>query len=119
MLNLLSRLPLRVHYFFSDWLLYPLIYHVVRYRRTLVRQQLATCFPEKSEKERKDIERRFYHYFCDYIVETLKLATMPHEEVKRRVEFVGMPEMQERLLKAGKQFGFFILYTSPSPRARG
>lgn len=109
LLRLLSRLPLCVHYFFSDWLLYPLIYYVVRYRRNLVRQQLAACFPQKSERERKGIEKRFFHYFCDYIVETLKLATMPHEEVKRRVEFVGMPEMQERLTKAGKQFGFFYL----------
>lgn len=109
LLRLLSRLPLCVHYFMSDWLLYPITYYVVRYRRKLVAQQLTECFPEKDEKERRAIAKRFYHFFCDYIVETLKLATMPHDEVKRRVEFVGIPEMQETLRREGKKFGFFYL----------
>ena len=109
LLRLLSRMPLGVHYFFADWLLYPIAYHLVRYRRKLVNRQLADCFPEKSEKERNAIARRFYHFFCDCIVETLKLATMPHDEVKRRVEFVGIEEMQQTLKQAGKKFGFFYL----------
>lgn len=109
LLRLLSRMPLGVHYFFADWLLYPIAYHLVRYRRKLVNRQLADCFPEKSEKERNAITRRFYHFFCDCIVETLKLATMPHDEVKRRVEFVGIEEMQQTLKQAGKKFGFFYL----------
>lgn len=93
----------------SDWFIFPLTYYVVRYRRKLVAKQLEECFPEKSEKERKAICRRFYHYFCDFIVETLKLTTMSHDEVKRRVEFVGIPEMLETLEKGGKKFGFFYL----------
>ena len=108
-LRLLSRLPLGFHYFMSDVVLYPLIYYVAHYRRALVRRQLAECFPERSEQERKDIAKRFYHFLCDYIVETLKLQTMSHEEVKRRVKFVGIEEMQELLLREGKQFGFFYL----------
>ena len=109
LLRLLSRLPLRIHYLLSDVLLFPLIYYVVRYRRKLVARQLADCFPEKSEAERRRIARRFYHFLCDYIVETVKMGTMPHEEIKRRVEFVGIPEMEATLLREGKQFGFFYL----------
>ena len=109
LLRLLSRLPLRVHYFLSDALLFPLAYHIIRYRRRLVAQQLADSFPEKSEAERKDIGRRFYHFLCDYVVETLKMQTMPHDEMKRRVEFVGIAEMQETLKREGKPFGFFYL----------
>ena len=108
-LRLLSRIPLGIHYFLSDWLLFPLVYHVVRYRRKLVHRHLSDSFPEKSERERKQVERRFYHFFCDYIVETLKLQTMPHNEVKRRVEFVGISEMLETLQHEGKQFGFVYL----------
>ena len=102
-------MPLRVHYFLSDVVLYPLVRHVVRYRRKVVRKQLADCFPEKTEQERRETERRFYHFFCDYLVETLKLMTMPHDELRRRVEFVGIEEMQETLRREGKHFGFFYL----------
>ena len=59
-LRLFSRLPLRVHYLFSDGILFPLAYHVIRYRRKLVSRQLADSFPEKNEQERKQIEKRFY-----------------------------------------------------------
>ena len=108
-LRLLSYLPLSIHYFLSDWLLFPLVFYVIRYRRKLVKEQLASCFPEKSEAERRQIARRFYHFFCDYVVETLKLETMSLEEMKRRVEFVGIDEMQETLLREGKQFCFAYL----------
>ena len=105
----IARLPLSVHYFLSDWVLFPLTYYVIRYRRKLVTKQLEECFSEKSQKERDEIRRRFYHYFCDMIEETMKLARMSHEEVKRRVEFVGIPEMLKTLEKEGKKFGFFYL----------
>ena len=91
---ILSHLPLRVLYFISTGL-YCLVYYIVRYRRKLVYRQLADSFPEKSDKERKQIAKRFYQFFCDYVVETLKLASMSHEEMHRRVEFVGIKEMQE------------------------
>lgn len=109
LLRLLSRMPLGVHYFLSDYLLFPLVYHLVRYRRKLVRIQLADSFPEKGKKELRNIERRFYHFFCDYFVETLKMETMSNEEMKRRVEFVGINEMQETLLRQGKKFCFAYL----------
>lgn len=109
LLRLLSRMPLGVHYFLSDYLLFPLVYYLVRYRRKLVRIQLADSFPEKGKKELRNIERRFYHFFCDYFVETLKMETMSNEEMKRRVEFVGINEMQETLLRQGKKFCFAYL----------
>ena len=52
----LSLLPLWVHYLFSD-VLYFLIYYLLRYRRRVVRSNLATSFPEKSADELKQIER--------------------------------------------------------------
>ncbi|MBR4731065.1 MAG: acetyltransferase, partial [Prevotella sp.] len=53
---LLSSLPLRVHYLISN-LLYYLLRYVVRYRLKVVRQNLFTSFPEKTEKELRKIER--------------------------------------------------------------
>lgn len=45
--RLLARLPLRVLYVLSDCL-FPLVYHVARYRRKLVRRQLKDSFPQHS-----------------------------------------------------------------------
>ena len=54
--------PLRVLYVLSD-LIYPLVYYIVGYRREVVRKNLESSFPEKSEKEIREIEKRFYRHF--------------------------------------------------------
>ena len=72
---LLSLLPLCILYIFSDLLYYPL-YYLFRYRRKVVRTNLNNSFPEKDKKEIVQIEKKFYHFFCDYIMETIKLLSM-------------------------------------------
>ena len=104
-----SLLPLRVHYFLSDTILFPLIYYVMRYRVKLVQKQLKESFPEKEDKERTEIERRFYHFFSDYVVETIKLMTMSRKEILRRVEWVGTDFMQDDLDAHGHRLGFILV----------
>ena len=82
---LLSLLPLWLLYFVSDLLFFP-TYYLARYRRKIVRRNLTGSFPEKDLKEIVRIEKRFYHFFCDYIVETIKLFSMSEEQMKRRIE---------------------------------
>ena len=91
---LVSLMPLSVHYFFSDFLLYPLIYHLIGYRKKVVRENLKGSFPEKSDQELKDIERKFYHFFCDYIVENIKTFSMSKEEMMRRMTFTNLEEAE-------------------------
>lgn len=90
---------MRVLYVLADFL-YIIIYRVLRYRLKVVRRNLAASFPEKSEQERRAIERGFYHHFADYIVETLKLAHISLEELQRRA-YVQNPEVVDRLMDAG------------------
>ena len=73
-LYLMSLLPLRVLYVFSTFV-YILIYHVFGYRKEVVRKNLLTAFPDKSEAERKKIEKQFYKNFVDNFIETLKLLS--------------------------------------------
>ena len=61
-----SLLPFRVHYVISD-ILYFFIYRIAGYRKKVVRNNLSTSFPEKSDAELRHIEHGFYHWFCDYI----------------------------------------------------
>lgn len=91
-----SLLPMWIHYRFSDFL-YFLVYHVVRYRRKLVRRNLADSFPEKSADEILRIERRYYAWFCDYIVETLKLTSISQAEMQRRMRFFGLEQIEEAM----------------------
>lgn len=107
-LSLLSLLPLRLLYFFSDCLFFPLFY-VVKYRRKVVEKQLDECFPEKSMKEKRDIERRFYHFFCDYLMEVIKLFSISKKEMMRRMEFVGLDEVRADLERENKKFCFLYL----------
>ena len=106
LLILLSLLPLRLLYVLSDFL-YLMVYRVVGYRRGLVRRHLAECFPEKGDDERRKIERAFYHWFCDYLVETIKLSTMSQRQIKRRMVFEGHEAIIEELA-AGKSIGMYL-----------
>ena len=107
LVSILSRLPLGVHYFFADRLIYPLMFYVARYRRRMVMQNLQRSFPEKSDAERKQIARTFYRQFCYTIVETVYGYRMTDEEMKRRVVFEHMEEVNRLVDAAGG--GLFML----------
>lgn len=79
----LSRFPFRVLYGLADFE-YVIVYHILRYRRGIVRRNLTTSFPEKSEDEILDIEKGFYHWFCDYFFEAVKLLSISDGELRKR-----------------------------------
>ena len=94
-------MPLKVHYAISDGLLYPLVYHVARYRRKVVAKNLRLCFQDKTEAERKAIERAFYHQFCDNVVETVYGFGCSDEELRERVVFANADEVDAAAKTAG------------------
>ncbi|MBQ7420531.1 MAG: lysophospholipid acyltransferase family protein [Alloprevotella sp.] len=104
--TLSSLLPTPLHYFLAS-LLYPIIYYAVRYRRSVVRSNIERSFPEKTQAEQRAIERGFYRFFCDYIVETCRLLTIPEREIRRRMTFDGIREMEDAL--ADHDFVFIYL----------
>lgn len=89
-----SLLPLRVLYVFSD-LIYLVLGRLVKYRHNIIRKNLTTSFPEKTHDELRAIEHRFYRWFCDYLVETVKLMTMSRSQMMRRMQFTGMETINE------------------------
>ena len=84
----LSLLPLRVLYWLSDVLFF-IVFYVLHYRRRTVWLNIVTSFPEREVEEHRDIERRFYRWFCEYLVESVKLMTMSREEIQKRMVFKG------------------------------
>ena len=105
--SICSRWPLGVHYFFADYILYPLMMYVARYRRRLVAKNLRSSFPNKSESERRQMARDFYRQFCYTIVETIYGYRMTDEEMKQRVVFSNMDEVNKLVDAAGG--GLFML----------
>ncbi|MBQ9471499.1 MAG: lysophospholipid acyltransferase family protein [Bacteroidales bacterium] len=84
--RLLSLLPLRLLFVISD-LLRPLLYHVVRYRRNVVRQNLLRSFTEKSHGEIVRIERAYYRHLCDMFMEVIHIMHASPEKAKRMSHF--------------------------------
>ena len=105
-LKLLSYIPFKVLYVLSDGLFY-LLYYVIRYRRPIVRKNLIESFPEKSEQEILQIEKNFYHYFTDQVLESCKMTTISPEEVSRRMKFTNV-EAADSVLKSGKSIALYI-----------
>jgi len=103
---LLSLLPLRALYAISDFE-YLLVYHIVRYRRKIVRNNLATSFPEKSEKEIIAIEKKFYRWFCDYFFEAVKLLSISDAELRRRFTITNSDEI-ETCFQKGQSVGTIL-----------
>lgn len=101
-----SLLPLRVHYAIAD-VLYVLIAHVVKYRRRVIMKNLACSFPEKSDEERYRIMCDYYHFFCDYIAETLKFGTMSRESIKRHMVFKNT-ELIVDMVNEGQSVALFL-----------
>lgn len=104
----LSLLPFCVLYLISDGLYY-VIYYLVRYRRTVVAANLLGSFPDKNAQELKKIEKRFYRFFCDYFVETVKLLSISRSQMKKRMVFHGVQEVEKALNEEQKDFGFIYL----------
>ena len=87
--------------------LYPIVYHVAKYRRAVTRKNLQHAFPEKSMQEIVAIEKKFYRHFCDYIVETLKLMHISDEQMRRHLQFTN-PELIERLRTDGRPIFLYL-----------
>ncbi len=90
----LSLLPWRFLYIISDGI-YLLMYHVIRYRKQVVLENLTIAFPEKSEAEKTAILKEFYKGFIDNFIETVKLISISKEELNKR--FTGNFEVVNNL----------------------
>ena len=105
-IKLIGSIPFRILYGLSDVLFVP-FYYLVRYRRHIVRKNLTESFPNKSQREIVEIEKRFYHSFLDVALETCKLLTLSKEEMMRRMRFVNVEVVNERV-ESGQSVGLYL-----------
>ena len=105
----LSLLPFWIHYLFSDFI-YLILYKLLGYRVKVVRKNLTESFPEKSEKELRGIERKFYHRLCDYFVELVKTMTMSDRQIRKRMVFKGA-ELVNQCAEEGQSVALYLGHT--------
>jgi KDO2-lipid IV(A) lauroyltransferase len=65
-----------------------------------VRENLKKSFPKKTAGELLESERKFYHHFSDYILETIKLAHISQKELNRRAR-LNNPDIINPLIARG------------------
>ncbi len=99
-------LPLGLLYLFSDFL-YLIIYRVVGYRKAVVRENLRQSFPAQTQSDLLRIEKKFYRYFCDLVLETLKTLVISPRRLDRMVQFENT-ELLERYHMEGQSIALVL-----------
>ncbi len=80
---LISKLPFFLFYKMSD-VFYFIVYHIVGYRKRTVWNNLKLVFPEKSDVELKQIQRKYYSHLCDMFLEMIKSLTITEKQMQKR-----------------------------------
>jgi KDO2-lipid IV(A) lauroyltransferase len=97
---IVTLLPIRVLYIFSD-ILFLFLYYFPSYRKKVVATNLKNSFPDKSPEELASIERRFYRHLADLFVETLKLTHLGNKQLIRRFSISNL-ELLNKLYEDGR-----------------
>ena len=65
-------------------LIYVVLYHIIKYRRKVVWLNLRRAFPKKSFDTLKGIEKRYYKYLVNVLIETLKGMHLRNQHIHQR-----------------------------------
>ncbi|WP_136668380.1 lysophospholipid acyltransferase family protein [Flavobacterium sp. H122] len=90
----ISILPFRILYLLSDFV-FLLVFHVFKYRRKVVVNNLKLALPHLSDKERGDVEKKFYKHMCDMFLEMIKTMSISDKEIEERFKFKNLDEYLE------------------------
>lgn len=79
---LLSKLPLKFHYFMGDILAW-LAVNVMHYRSGVVWKNLSRSFPQLKYRELKKIYRNFYRHFGEIFAEAIWFGGSSYERLRK------------------------------------
>lgn len=96
----LALMPFWLLYLLSDFLFF-VIYYLVRYRRQVTIENLRKSFPEKTEKERQQIARKYYRNLADIVLEFIKIEHITRRTVDKRM-IIKNPEVLTKLYQSGR-----------------
>ena len=102
---LLSLLPLSVLYIIA-YFSYLVLFRVLKYRKSVVRENLQNSFPNLSQAEINKLEYKFYRHFTELFLESLKVLTISKNRAKKLLRFKNI-EVLDQEYEAGNNV---ILY---------
>jgi KDO2-lipid IV(A) lauroyltransferase len=103
---IVTLLPMRILYAISDLLFY-FVYYFPGYRKKVVAENLENAFPEKTKKELKEIEKKFYHHFCDLFIEISAITHMSKKELMKRIQFTD-PGFLDKLYAEDRDIALIV-----------
>ena len=100
----ISRFPMRLLFLISDFI-YFILYYIVGYRKKVVRNNLKLSFPEKSDKELLELEKKTFQHFVDVFMEMVKSFSITEKEMTKRLSITN-PELLDPYFEQGKSVIF-------------
>lgn len=70
-------------------ILFPTVYHLLRYRRKVTESNLAHAYPELGAQRRREVEKQYYRHLCDLLVEGIHNLYASPKAIMRRYRFVN------------------------------
>ncbi|GAB5473713.1 MAG: lipid A biosynthesis protein [Maribacter sp.] len=67
-----------------------MVYHIIGYRKKVVRDNLELVFPKKSKEEIHRIQKDFFKHMCDMFLEMVKTMNLSKEDVKKRYHITNV-----------------------------
>lgn len=86
LIKLFAMQPLWLLYFYSD-IFYVITYYLIGYRKKVVKRNISKSFPQMTDNEIINIEKKFYHHFCDLIFEIIKAFSISKKQILKRMVF--------------------------------
>jgi KDO2-lipid IV(A) lauroyltransferase len=93
LLRVLAALPPGLSYGLA-WLTDLMLFYVLRYRRSTVRENLSAAFPEMSVAQRARIERESYRHLCNNLFEIIRGARMTQADFAARVHLCNVEVLE-------------------------
>lgn len=78
------------------------LFHLFRYRKRVVLNNIKNSFPEKPYGEVYKIANAYYQNLCDLMIETFASYNWPEEELSKRFKFIN-PEVLNEYIISKKQ----------------
>ena len=89
-----------MRYWLSD-ILFLFAYYVVRYRRSVTRNNLSRAYPELGESRRKELEKAYYRHMCDLLIEGIHNLYARPQNIMKHYRFVNR-EVVNRYYEQGQ-----------------
>lgn len=87
-----------------------LLYAVIRYRRTVVEDNIKQCLPELTEQQRRDVAWGFYAHLTHQFLSTPRIiASSPEEICREHIAIKGVEDVAQQLAKSGKRVAIIMM----------